>query len=154
MAIRLSHPQVILYWTELLISILCVALAGRGYNETYIRYLIIISTALALGNIAFLLIYGFATLRPPQGRSVTKLVETIYQAIAAALYCAGIGASTVQQEYLQPFIGAITVFTSFGFGAYIFGGLIAATELIWSKPTEHPSDEIQPKQNDSQVSGL
>lgn len=56
------------------VGVICVALAGRGYHETYIQYLITIATGFALGNIMFLLMYGFASCRPGDGPSARKLI--------------------------------------------------------------------------------
>ncbi|TGZ64279.1 hypothetical protein CRM22_006454 [Opisthorchis felineus] len=110
MAIHFSHPQVILYWTELIIGIICVALAGRGYNEAFVQYLITVSALFSLGDIAFLFVYGFATSRPIEGWSITKIIETVYQMLAALLYCIGFGSTVNSAEYLHPFIGPLTVF--------------------------------------------
>ncbi|KAF7256700.1 hypothetical protein EG68_06174 [Paragonimus skrjabini miyazakii] len=138
MAIHISHPQVILYWTELLIGIICVALVGRGYNERHIQYLITVCAGFAVGNVVFLLLYAFASCRPPQGRSVTKLVESIYQITAVVLYCIGLGCTTLTQEYLQHLIGPMIIFIGMNLGTYIFGSLLALTELVCTELSEPP----------------
>ncbi|VDP67111.1 unnamed protein product [Echinostoma caproni] len=122
-----------------IVGVICVALAGRGYHETYLQYLITISAGFAIGNIVFLLMYGFASCRPGEGRSATKLIETIYQLTASILYLAAVGATTVQVDYLKPFMGPVTVFTTFNFGIYTFGGLVALTELVCEDPTKPPA---------------
>ncbi|TNN15034.1 hypothetical protein EWB00_001653 [Schistosoma japonicum] len=134
MSIKTNHPQIILYWIELIIGIICIALAGRGYNEIGFQYLIAIGSFSAIGNIVFLLMYGFATTRPTDGRSILKLIETIYQLILTLLYCIAIGVTFSQMDYLQYFIGPITIFTSANFGTYIFGSMVAMTELICIHP--------------------
>ncbi|THD26739.1 hypothetical protein D915_002306 [Fasciola hepatica] len=136
MAIKSKHPQIILYWTELIVGVICVALAGRGYHETYLQYLITIATGFTLGNIVFLLMYGFASCRPGDGPSARKLIEAIYQLTASILYLAAIGATSVHVDYLRPFMGAVTVFTTFNFGTYTFGGLVALTEFVCEDPTK------------------
>ncbi|CAH8583677.1 unnamed protein product [Schistosoma intercalatum] len=134
MSIKTNHPQIILYWMELILGIICIALAGRGYNEIGFQYLIGIGTFSAIGNIVLLLMYGFATTRPLDGRSILKLIETIYQLIVTLLYCISIGVTFNQIDYLQYFIGPITIFTSANFGAYIFGSMVAITELLCKHP--------------------
>ncbi|CAH8599273.1 unnamed protein product [Schistosoma bovis] len=134
MSIKTNHPQIILYWMELILGIICIALAGRGYHEIGFQYLIGIGTFSAIGNIVFLLMYGFATTRPLDGRSILKLIETIYQLIVTLLYCISIGVTFNQIDYLQYFIGPITIFTSANFGAYIFGSMVAITELLCKHP--------------------
>ncbi|CAH8860858.1 unnamed protein product [Trichobilharzia szidati] len=134
MAIKSNHPQIILYWIELIIGIICIALAGRGYNEVGFQYLITIGAVSAIINIIFLLMYGFATTRPTPGRSIVKLIETVYQCILTLLYCIAIGVTFNHLEYLQYFIGPITIFTSANFGVYIFGSMVALTELVCRHP--------------------
>ncbi|CAH8574202.1 unnamed protein product [Schistosoma mattheei] len=75
MSIKTNHPQIILYWMELILGIICIALAGRGYHVIGFQYLIGIGTFSAIGNIVFLLMYGFATTRPLNGRSILKLIK-------------------------------------------------------------------------------
>ncbi|CAH8536934.1 unnamed protein product [Schistosoma turkestanicum] len=118
----------------MIIGIICIALAGRGYNVSGFQYLIGIGAFSAIGNIAFLLMYGFATTRPLDGRSIMKLIETIYQFILTLLYCVAIGVTFNQIDYLHYFIGPITIFTSANFSAYIFGSMVAITELLCQHP--------------------
>ncbi|CAH8597773.1 unnamed protein product [Heterobilharzia americana] len=149
MAIKTNHPQIILYWMELIIGIICIALAGRGYNEIGFQYLIAIGATSAIGNIVFLLLYGFATTRPIDGRSIMKLIETVYQFILTLLYCIAIGVTFHQLEYLQRFIGPITIFTSANFGVYTFGSMVALTELI-CKHEEETINQQNPITNPTQ----
>ncbi|VDP74263.1 unnamed protein product, partial [Schistosoma curassoni] len=60
-----------------ILGIICIALAGRGYHEIGFQYLIGIGTFSAIGNIVFLLMYGFATTRPLDGRSILKLIMLV-----------------------------------------------------------------------------
>ncbi|TGZ64280.1 hypothetical protein CRM22_006454 [Opisthorchis felineus] len=167
MAIHFSHPQVILYWTELIIGIICVALAGRGYNEAFVQYLITVSALFSLGDIAFLFVYGFATSRPIEGWSITKIIETVYQMLAALLYCIGFGSTVNSAEYLHPFIGPLTVFISLNMGTYIFGSMVALTELVCRPPEpvvqmQHPQPSLPPLprptsiviEGDKQIDGI
>ncbi|XP_018646223.1 hypothetical protein Smp_081720 [Schistosoma mansoni] len=57
-----------------ILGIICIALAGKGYNELGLQYLIGIGTFSSIGNIVFLLLYGFATTRPLDGWSIIKLI--------------------------------------------------------------------------------
>ncbi|CAH8626894.1 unnamed protein product [Schistosoma rodhaini] len=140
MSIKTSHPQIILYWMELILGIICIALAGKGYNELGLQYLIGIGTFSSIGNIVFLLLYGFATTRPLDGWSIIKLIETIYQFTVTLLYCIAIGVTFNQIDYLQYFIGPITIFTSANFGAFTFGSMVALTELICKHPDINTTD--------------
>ncbi|CAH8642939.1 unnamed protein product [Dicrocoelium dendriticum] len=57
-------------------------------------------------------------------------MESIYQVCATVAYCVGLGSTTAPAVYLRDFIGPLTVFVSMNFGAYLFGGLIALTDLL------------------------
>ncbi|CAH8569032.1 unnamed protein product [Heterobilharzia americana] len=86
-----------------------------------------------------------------------KLIETVYQFILTLLYCIAIGVTFHQLEYLQRFIGPITIFTSANFGVYTFGSMVALTELICKHEEETINQQnpiTNPTQPNIQVTGV